>query len=83
MSRGIEAGSMRVAGSIGTPSAFASKSSAVGLTGFCASATSGQAAKNASPAKLKLLFVLIARFPPLACELAMLSAAIVGRLCPG
>src|SRR5436190_2754962 len=58
MSRGIDAGSTRVAGSIGTPSAFASKNSPVGLTGFCATTASGQSAtkpKLVNPTKRLLL----------------------------
>src|SRR5690242_21766779 len=63
MSRGIDAGSIRVAGSIGTPSAFASKNSPVGLTGFWATALQDQAAMAASPAHRRDDHTLIERSP--------------------
>jgi hypothetical protein len=50
---------MRVIGSIGTPSAFASKKSAFGLTGFCANAPTGETVITARPASLETHFACI------------------------
>jgi hypothetical protein len=52
---------MRVTGSIGTPSAFASKNSELGLTGFCANALSDQTVIRAIPANLAAVHVTFIR----------------------